>query len=217
MEDINKEEIEAVQTPVPEESDESQDSDDKDIDYAAELARVKSTEQPKERTELEKAQRALHFNAQRLKELGGDPAEILGVKPVVKEAEPSAPVSRADLERTFIERDARNLTESDAEFELTMHYVDKGLSLEDAHLLANKGKIKRSVQEARRGNVAYAPATSTQKVTTERAPTRSPEEQAVLQRRGLSYNPKTGTWQGRFSEEYYDHEAKTWRSRKLSR
>lgn len=223
MDDITKVENEEVVVPeettpetivaTPEESEEEPEN----IDYEAELNRLKEKEPQKEKpSELEKAKKALYFNAERLKELGGDPEEILG-KPKKKDVEPDTVDIDAKLERKFIERDVQAITESVAEYNLVMFYVDKGLSIEDAHLLANKGKIKRAVDEAKRGNVAFGKVDNGTRIVTEIVPQRSATEQALLQRRGLAWNPKTKTWQGKFTEEYYDKETKTWKSRKLKR
>lgn len=220
MEDINNVEKEEVvvpaeTTPEPATPATDNDSDEpKDIDYEAELAKLKEKEEVKEKpSELEKAKKALYFNAERLKELGGDPEEILG-KPKKKETTEDIDTK---LERKFIERDVKAIVESDAEYNLVMHYVDKGLSIEDAHMLANKGKIKRAVDEARRGNVVFGKEDNGTRIVTEVVPQRSATEQQLLQRRGLAWNPKTKTWQGKYTEEYYDKDSKTWKSRKLTR
>lgn len=221
MEDIHKVEddevIETVDTtPETDTATDDESDEPKDIDYEAELKTLQEKEIKKEKpTELEKAKKALYFNAERLKELGGDPEEILG-KPKKKEPEETGDID-AKLERKFVERDVRSVVSSEAEYNLVMHYVDKGLTIEDAHLLANKGKIKRAVDEAKRGNVSFGKVDNGTRIVTEVVPQRSAVEQQLLQRRGLAYNPKTKTWQGKFTEEYYDRDSKTWKSRKLTR
>lgn len=219
MEDENKverEEAEAEETtPETQETDEEsqEDSEESEIDYKAELERVqKPTEKP---TELEKAKKALYFNAERLKELGGDPSEIIKPKPVVKTDEVEDIDSK--LERKFIERDVQALVKNEDEYNLVMNYVDKGLSVDDAHLLANKGKVLRSVEEAKRGNVRFGTIANEKKPIVQTVPDRSPEEKAVLQQRKLFFNPKTKTYQGKYTEEYYDQNTKSWISRKLPR
>jgi hypothetical protein len=204
-------------TPKTTDEETTEDSGDsteesQDIDYEKEL---EALERPT-RTELEKAQRALHFNAERLKELGGDPADVLKIKPVAKKED--VPDIDAKFERKFAERDAQALARNEAEFKLIMWYVDnKNLSIDEAHLLANKGRILRAADEAKRGNVQYGQPVNSKKVVVDTTPDRSPEEKAVLQRRGLSFNPKTKTWQGKYSEEYYDKDQRRWVSRKLTR
>lgn len=222
MEDIEKnveleDEAEAEETTLEtheEESEEETQESSPDIDYKAELERVSKPQQT--RTELEKAERALHFNAERFKELGGDPAEVLKIKPVVKKNEDPVDVD-SKVERKFLERDVRAVVKNEDEYNLTMHYVDKGLSVEDAHFLANKGRVLRSVEEAKRGQVRFGTAISEKKPIVQTVPDRSPAEVAVLQRRGLTFNPKTKTYQGKYTEEYYDQTTKSWTSRKLQR
>jgi hypothetical protein len=216
MEDENKEELEteeATEETSPEQLDTSEEEEtEEDIDYKKELETLEK-EKPPQRSEADKAKRALHFNAERAKELGLDPAEILGIKPKV---EGEVDID-SQMDRKFAERDARQMATSDDEFKLIMWYMDnRALSLEEAHLLANKGRIKRAISEGKRANVRFAnPSGTERRVTQTTVPTRSPEEQAILTRRGMTFNPKTKTYQGKFYEEYWD--GSEWASRKLKR
>mgnify|MGYP001588028485 FL=1 len=179
------------------------------IDFKKELERV----QLEPKSEKEKAERALHFNAQRLVELGGDPADVLKLKKDEKPDDVSSVVKRE-----FAERDAQALSRSDDELKLILWYVDnKKVSVEEAHLLANKGRFIRSITEARRANVNFAkPDEGGRKIGNDiEVPARSPEDVKVLERRGMRFNPKTKSYQGKFYEEYYDSAEKTWKSRKL--
>jgi hypothetical protein len=219
MEDENKEELEtedATEETSPEQQDTSEEEKtEEDIDYKKELE-VLETKQPSNRSEAEKASRALHFNAERAKELGLDPAEILGIKPAPKAEEVDL---SSTIDRKFAERDVRALARTDDEFKLIMWYIDnRNLSVEEAHLLANKGRILRAASEGRRANVQFAnPSGTERRVTQTTVPTRSPEEQAVLQRRGMQFNPKTKTYQGKYYEEFYNPSTESWESRKLRR
>lgn len=199
---------ETVETTT-EESDESEN-----IDYKAELERLQEgKEKP---SELEKARRALFHNAERLKELGGDPEEIIAPKKKPKADE--EPDVHSVVQQEFRKERVRGMVESEDEYKLVMFYIEtNGLSEEDAYLLANKGKIKRATDEAKRANVSFGRPGNTQRVIQDIVPERSPEEQAVLTRRGLSFNPKTKTWQGKYSEEYYDKSVNKWVARKLKR
>jgi hypothetical protein len=193
-------------------ADKEAEESSKHIDFKKELEKVQ--EQPK--SELEKAQRALHFNAERLKELGGDPADVLKLKK--DENKDNVDVSSA-IKREFAERDARILAKSDDEYKLIMWYVDnKNVSIEEAHLLANKGRFVRSITEANRARVNYSkPDEGGRKITASEVPARSQEEINLLARRGMMFNSKTKTYQGKFYEEYYDSATKTWLSRKLQK
>ena len=231
MEDENKEieegtlneeetsEEEQEPTPTPEENPEETqpeesegETEDKpkeeDDDHKKNLEKLEG----KGKSELEKAERALYFTAQRLKELGGDPKNILGDKPK-KEDSPDTLI-----EKKFAERDARAMTKSESEYNLVMWYVNnKNLSVEDAYVVANKGKLQREIIEAKRGKVDYAPESNNEQAPKRVVPKRNPEEVSLLSNRGLHYNPKTQTYQGKFTEEYYDHDSKSWKSRKLPR
>ena len=180
-----------------------------DVDHKKELERLEAEKKP---NEFEKAQRALHFNAERFKELGGDPSEVLGVKPKEKENDLDAVV-----DRKFAERDARNLSKSDDEFNLIMWYVrNRGLSVSEAHLLANKDKIIRQSSERERANVDISKGGGAgRKVETQTVPSRTPEEVSILERRGMRFNPQTKTFQGKFYEEFWD--GSMWTSRKLKK
>ena len=216
---VDDEEVVTEET-TPETTEETTEESDEEseestnIDYEAELEKAKEKETSKEKPdEREKARKALFFNAERAKELGIDPAEVLGIKPKV-EKKGEIDIDTV-VDKKFIERDVRSMCGSDAEYNLTMFYVNKGLSPEDAHLLANKGKIKRAVDEAKRGNVTFGKADNGTRIVTEIVPKKSPEEVNLLARRGLTFNPKTKTYQGKYTEEYYDRDSKSWKSRKL--
>lgn len=185
---------------------ESEESEEKDIDHKKELEKLE-TEKPK--SELEKAQKALHFNAERLKELGGDPAEVLKIKKA------ETPDVTEVVQRQFAERDAKALSKTEDEYKLIMWYVDnRKLPVEDAYILANKGKLQRSILEAKRSQVDFGkPSLHGKKADTSTVPTRSIEEVALLERRGMRLNPKTKTYQGKFYEEFWNGTA--WESRKL--
>lgn len=211
LEEEKGDEKEPEPTPTPEETPGSPEGkpEGADIDFKKEL---EDLEKPKARTDLEKAQRALHFTAQRVAELGGDPADILP-KPKTEKPDDVETI----VERKFAEKEARTLARNDDEFKLIMwHVTNQNLSVENAWLLANKGRFMRSLSEATRANPQYSKETGGgRKVETPDVPTRSPEEQKVLQRRGMAFNPKTKTWQGKYTEEYYDKVQDRWLSQRL--
>ncbi len=221
QEDIDETDTESEDTSTEiadeetEETEEESEESSQDIDYEKELAKVEGDKKP-ELSEADKAKRALFFNAQRAKELGVDVEEAIGIKKP-KEASKEDDVD-AKLERKFAERDAQAVAGSEAEFKLIMWYVDnRGLSVDDAYVLANKGKLQRAISEGKRSNVTFAKAGGERKVTKAVVPQRSPEEQQLLLNRGLKYNPKTQTYQGKFTEEYYDPTDKAWKSRNLKK
>lgn len=219
MEDtkLEKKEGDLDTTITPEETPETPETPEKeegkDIDFEKELESLESGDKKPERNELEKAKRSLHFNAERVKELGGDPSEILG-KPKTDEKQGDVD---SIIDSKFAERDARARAKSESEFKVIMWYVkNKGLSVDDAHMLANKGKILRSTSEFRRSQVDYSKdAGSGQKILRDEIPARSAQEVALLNRRGMQYDPKTKTYRGKYTEEYFDQTQKKWLTRKI--
>jgi hypothetical protein len=229
MEDEKKEELEEetdteeaspedqkIESEESEEGSEEAKEENKDIDFKKEFEELESKSKPK--SELEKAQKALFFNAERLKELGGDPAEVLKIKP--QEKQENGDDVKSLVSREFKERDARTLARGNEDlYKVIMWYVDnRKLDVDEAYLLANKGRIMRTVTEAKRAAVDYGkPDSGGRKIEKQTIPDRSPEDKAVLERRGLRFNPKTQSYQGKFTEEYYDTAEGTWKSRKLKR
>lgn len=208
-----KEELEEEQR-VADELARKAEEDAKNIDFQKELDKV----QKPEKSELEKAQKALHFNALRLVELGGDPADVLKLKKEDKKpADDVQSVVQETLQKEMAMRDARALAKNEDHLKLIMHYVENNkLSVQEAYLLSVKGTLMRSIVEAKRANVEYAkPDSGGRKVDTVEVPERSQEETQLLERRGMRFNPKTKTYQGRFYEEYFDSNEKVWKSRKL--
>lgn len=207
-------ETQEVETEEVKETETPEESKEENIDYKKELERLEKTHKPKD--EIEKAKNALYFNAKRFKELGGDPAEALGIKKPEPKAENTGDVADV-VELKLTEREARSKAKSEDEYNLIMWYVqNRSLSFEEAYILANRGKILRTVEEVKRSKVqipgAEGAGTKSHNVPIVR---RSAEEEKVLQRRGLVFNPKTKTYQGKYTEEYYDHAQKMWLSRKL--
>ena len=220
MEEIEKKEEIIEETPTeetlpeeekPEETPEETEEqpEEKDIDYKKELETLESK---KPKNELEKAKKALYFNSERLKELGGDPAEILGIKESVKETTDVSSV----IKREFAERDARARASNDEEYKLIMWYVDnRNLDVEEAYILANKGKLQRSILEAKRGNPVYGKAFGGTKKETPVIANHPGAD--ILARRGYKFNPQTKTYQAKYYEEYYDSTTKSWKSRKIQK
>mgnify|MGYP001562942704 CR=1 FL=1 len=195
---------EKPETPVEEPKETPQD-----IDFKKELEALEG-EKPPTKNELDKAKRALHFNAERVRELGGDPTEIIEPK---KPDEQKDYVTKLDLARL----EARQFARSEDELKLIMWWVEnKGLSVEDAHLMANKNKIKSTFEELKR--VEKPPigsdGTAGRKMQTSTVPPMPRDQQEILRRRGFSFNPKTNTYDARFNRYRYDETSKQWVSEK---
>lgn len=134
-----------------------------------ELARGQSSG----RTEKEKAAFQLKKNAERLKELGGDPAEILGTTPKQDEAGDDAPMTVAMYKSLQAEQASKTALQMADEItdvnerELTKHYlstriVPSGNPAEDlrfARLAVNSVKNGQIAEEAQRASTARSHGT----------------------------------------------------------
>lgn len=117
------------------------------------------------RTEAEKAAFSLKKNAERAKELGMDPAEVLGFKTAEDTVDKSAPVTVGmleDIERGRAQKSALQLAESitdDNERELTKHYLstrivpsgDPQADFDLAQGMVNSVKTRQILEETARG------------------------------------------------------------------
>lgn len=209
MEDTHKEEeekdivAETTDTSSETQTDASEETKEEstDIDYKKELEELEGTKPSK--SELEKAKRALYFNAQRYSELGGDPSDVLP-KPKAA-AQPETDVDKV-IDLKFAEREARALAKTEDEYQLIVWRVkNQGLSVSEAHLLANKGKLLKLSSELKRADVKPSLGGGAgQRILEETVPERNAAEVQLLTRRGMQFNPKTNTWQGKYTEEYWN-------------
>lgn len=214
----------AVVTPEGEE-----DEEDENIDFEKELAAIENGGTPpappatppgKPRSELEKAERALHFNAKRLKELGGDPTKILGIPPTPPPSEtPPAGSPSFATKEDLAEQEAAKYARTDAERKVIMHRYRTGIiktgnvveDVQNAYLLAHKGRIVRSFEEIRRGAVVR-PMTPTlpgrkPPASANKAPELSKADQSIMRSRGFKQNPD-GTWESKRYKMSYDTNTK---------
>lgn len=155
----------AGSAPVPE--------NEQDIDFDAELASLENDGAPAPALasvpvgktpddEARQAEYTLTSTAKRLKELGRDPSAILGtppapvappISPVPAPVDTSKFVTKLDLAR----QEADRLSRTPGESKVIMWYVvHKGLSVQDAHLLANKGRMKTAISEINRARAPIA-------------------------------------------------------------
>lgn len=195
-------------------TDEDTDDSSQDTDTSYNVA--PEPEKAQGRSELEKAEYTLKSVRDRVKELGGDPDKILGTAVAPETEDKNDPQSLIRAE--FAQRDARAVSSNEQEYQAIMSWINKGLSVEDAKILANKGRLKDLASEIERGNQRPGSGASVapQRQKSQRAPSPTPELLKVWQRRGFKLNSKTGTYQGKFNEMYYDHEAQDWRSRRIT-
>lgn len=199
--------------------------DDEHIDFDEELKKIegRSPETPvttppqaPANPELEKAQKALFHNANRLKALGGDPSAVIAAltpaEPVVPPATPPAPtptpvvpsdnITRDDV----VEMEFGRRAKSEAERKVYMHHYKNSIvrtgnlaeDMENAMLIANKGKILRSFSEIKRSNetVPKPPSGSGSPTQAPRVPKISSADATVLRRRGFKQQAD-GSWKGK--------------------
>lgn len=142
---------------------------EQDIDFDKELASLENdgapaapiAPAPKGKTPEEERQQAeftLKSVSKRVKELGGDPTAVIadGVPAPAPKTEPvdtSNFVTKTDLALA----EAQKIARSPGEVKVIMWYVkNKGMSVEDGHLLANKGRVRTAFAEIMRKNTTTA-------------------------------------------------------------
>lgn len=206
-----------------------EDEEDEDIDFEKELAAIENGGTPpapaappgKPKSELEKAERALHFNAKRLKELGGDPSKILGTPPTPPVATPPADGPSFATKEDIAEQEAAKYARTDAERKVIMHRYRTGIiktgnvveDIQNAYLLAHKGRIVRSFEEIRRGAAVRPMAATLPGRKTPASAAKPPElsrnEQSIMRSRGFKNNPD-GSWESKRYTMRYDASKKAW-------
>lgn len=100
--------------------------------------------------ELAQAGYSFKSTAKRIRELGGDPNKMLGEE---GGADAPAPIdtSKFVTKEDLAVEAARKLARTEGELKVIMWWVrNKGMSVEDAHLLANKGRARKAISEITR-------------------------------------------------------------------
>lgn len=240
VEDIEKKEEDKDEkkdvTPADEEQKEDEDSeeeesDSEDVDFDKDLEDLES-KKPK-RTELEKAVFTAKQLAKKITELGGDATKVFGKEKKVETEEEDetedAPVTKKqfaeysrETERKEALKLAKALGSSEGEVKVIMWHLENSIvrsgSLEDdvenAHVLANRKKLKRVASEIARADEArgsgHAPTGGGQKPRLVDIPDAPKEVQDTLRRRGFTLNAKTKEWEAKFTKVVYNKETKKW-------
>ena len=140
--------------PPAEDEDEEEEEEGEVIDFEKELAELPPGGEPASRSELEKAERALHFNAKRVTELGGDPSKIVQPKgPVIPPAEDDGKfVTKDDLYTRDLKSEIAKLGKTEAERRVILWRAQNSIrpsgdpveDAQNAYMIAHKGKISRS-------------------------------------------------------------------------
>jgi len=190
---------------APPASDEEEEEDEKDIDFEKELKDLEGTPPvaPSRYTELEKAERTLFFNAKRLRVLQPkDPAT-----PPARAARDEEVDNRYVTKDDLAEQEAEKLSTTEAQRKVIMHHYQNSIvksgnikaDIENAFYIANKGRIRRSIDEIRRAQDVRPTAASgpgRRPAATPRVPQLSSGDQATLRRRGFKPNAD-GSWEAK--------------------
>lgn len=224
-----------VEEEPPTPSGEEEEPEDDTPNFEEEAARLEKTLPPAppapekpQKTELDKATTALYHTAKRVKELGGDPAKVLGTPetpPAPPAPETPAPderyVTKDDLAERDLQTEIRKLARSEAEYKVILWHAKNSIrpsgnpqaDAENGYLLAYKGRVKRSFDEIRRaGGARPAPATPPGRRPAP-APSNAPKltliEQNILKRRGFTLK-QDGSYESKHYRMHYDPKAKKW-------
>jgi hypothetical protein len=192
---------------------EETEEDSQDIDYSKELETLEEQHKPK-RSEKEKAIFTAKNIAKRLKELDVDPSEIFETKkPKKEEPQEDKEISADDIEARIEARlEAKRLARSEDEAKLIMWYVEnKGLSVSDAHVLANKGRVKTFIEEQKRGNVRTEQGSNASGRKTAIKHELPEAEQRKLIEQGFKKNAD-GSFEGKKMKISYDTASRAWKS-----
>lgn len=216
------EETEEEEAPVEEEDPEEKPESEQDIDFEKELEALEgqvpaedpAPQAPTGKTEEQKAGYTVRETIKRLKKQGKSDAEIselVGFEVKTSAEEPADPereqggkqfVTAEDLDLRDAALEAGRLARSEAEKKVIMHYVKHNrLSVHDAHLLANKGRIKANAAEIQRAGESRpaAPGASGRREPTDQKPRFTKAEMEAFQRRGMQWNPQTKQMEGKFT------------------
>ncbi len=162
MENENQEEVIVSTSETTEQ--EAEETSEQDP-LKTELDKVKSSG----KTEAEKAQFSLKKNADKVRELGGDPAEILGIKPVERgESDDDRPLTVGEYKKIQASQNAKTALQladeipDQSERELAKYYLENRIvpsgnpqeDLRDARRMVNSVKNEQIIAEQNRKNPA---------------------------------------------------------------
>lgn len=191
-----------------------------DVELENELKNLEDSSKPPKvvRTEREKAEFNFRSSAKRVKDLGGDPSKLVaGESPIVEQ--PSVDTSNFVTKSDLAEQEARKLAKSDSELKLIMWYIkNKGMSVDDAHYMANKNKFKKLVGEVARTNNAtpsFGGGAGEPPVEKTDVPKLSPAEETKLRQSGMIYVSEKKAWMGKKIQHRYDEPSKQWVTEKI--
>lgn len=200
--------------PVEEKKEEPQN-----IDYKKKLEDEKGKEgdtkpapKPK-KSELEKAIFTAKSTAKRIKELGGDPHEIFGDDDQ-EDPDPTPTPTEDKDEDTYATKEdlarieAEKLTDNPDEINLILHYVKKnGVSVRQAHLLANEGKlpvISKEINRIKTTPPANSGGQGGQDTPNKKVTRLNEKDEKRLEKLGMKFNPNTNAYEGTRTRTRFD-------------
>ena len=189
--------------------------DQQDAEFEKQLKELETEDEPvpPTKTELEKAEFTAKSVLKRIKDLGGDTSKLLGeVEPTAEKlpVDTTQFVTKADLAQT----EAARLAKTPSELKLIMWWVkNKGMSVADAHYMANKGRITKLVGEVTRTRETVpspgggAGQRGTDKVD---VPELSKEDVTRLTQAGMVWKADKKAFVGKKVQQRFDEATKQW-------
>ena len=193
-----------------------------DVDFDKELENLENNgapvqPAPKRKTKEEELDQAMHtikHASKRVKELGGDPSIAIGEEGTpepTRDIDTSQFVTRQDLASS----EARKLARSEGEYKVMMWYItNKGMSVDDAHLLANKNRVKTALSEITRSKEAVPSlggggAGQDRPIETE-VPDLPPESLQRIKMANMAWNAEQKAYVGKKSMLKFNPISKQW-------
>ncbi len=218
--------------PTPGANGEGQDKTvEQEVDFDKELQDLESGGAPvpaapkSGKTKEEELSQAIYTGksvAKRIKALGGDPSDIIADEaPVTPAPEAPAPMDTSK----FVTKDdlasieARKLARTEGEYKVIMWWVaNKGLSVDDAHLMANKGRIKKTLSEINRAKDAIASngggGPGSPQPTDPAIPEISEQDKQRLAASGMIWDPAQKAYVGK--RVMYAFDGKAWNTKRIT-
>jgi hypothetical protein len=195
----------------------------KDLEEGTQTVPVTPASKSKE-DELKQATYTAKSVIKRIKDLGGDPAAVLADAEVATPAAaPVAPtetsqfVTRAELAQAEVSRIAKTPSEA----KVIMWWIrNKGMSIADAHYMANKGRNTKLIGEVRRSTDATpaAPGAGAGQPSKEviDAPELSEREKLQVTTAGMKWDDKKKAYVGKKVQLRFDEASKSWVNERIT-
>lgn len=192
-----------------------------DAEFESTLKDLEAGNEPPKptRSELEKATFTAKSTLKRIKELGGDPATLLADEVVPPAEKPPVDTTQFVTKADLAEQEVNRLAKSPSEAKLIMWYVrNKGLSISDAHFMANKNRISKltgEINRSRETTPSLGGGAGERGKDRVDAPELSPSEKMTLAQAGMVYDPAKKAYVGKKIQHRFDEASKTWVTEKI--